>query len=518
MTPAREHNESDGRATFASASPLTDSWRPNVTWIYRGFPAALAVIGVALRVRQYLYNRSMWIDEAAFALSVVSRDLGTLLTEPLAHNQNGPPGFLAATRATVVALGPHDWVLRITPLVAGVLLVLLAVLLARRALSSTPARAAFVGLLAFSPILVYYSSEFKQYSSDALVALAMVTVLSYREARYGTPLIAVVGGIGITGSFPGVLVAASASVLLLYEAVRRSRYRQVMAVGPAWAAGAAIQGAYLLEAGSDRGRLIAQWGDSFAPFPPSSMAEILWYPRSLSGLTELSFRTLGPAGTDLGAISDPLGWVLALLLVFSSIAVVVSRQRLAMVALGAILTALAVSAFQLYPFRTRQLIFLIPIVFFIIATALDVLCRRGKPVRAGLVGLLLVTLLIPPALVTVIEPRANSDMRGALEVVREEYEEGDALAFGAWSLRSFEFYAPTLISSDIPVFSVSPENRPEELLEPAAKNNYRRVWFVLSHRTNEADTLIQDVRRAAPIVLEWTGPGTRLVLFEFHSG
>jgi hypothetical protein len=247
------------------------------------------------------------------------------------------------------------------------------------------------------------------------------------------------------------------------------------------------------------------------------MDEILWYPRSLSGLTELAFRTRGPADIGLGLISDPFGWVLVLVLVFSSIAVIIRRQRLAMVALGAIFTTLVVSAFQLYPFRTRQLIFLVPITFFIMASALDALYRRGKPVWAALAGLLLVALLMPPAIATLVEPRANSDMRDALEVVRDGFEEGDALAFGAWSLRSFEFYARTLVPPEFPVFGVSPENRPEELLEPAERDGYRRVWFVLSHRANEADALIQEVGRTAPIVLDWTGPGTRLVLFEFSS-
>ena len=62
----------------------------------------LVILGVALRFRQYLFNRSFWFDEASLALNVVDRDLTTLLTERLAYPQTVPPGFLVAVRAMVV--------------------------------------------------------------------------------------------------------------------------------------------------------------------------------------------------------------------------------------------------------------------------------------------------------------------------------------------------------------------------------------------------------------------------------
>ena len=35
----------------------------------------LVILGVALRFRQYLFNRSFWFDEASLALNVVDRDV-----------------------------------------------------------------------------------------------------------------------------------------------------------------------------------------------------------------------------------------------------------------------------------------------------------------------------------------------------------------------------------------------------------------------------------------------------------
>ena len=170
----------------------------------------LVNLGIALRFRQYLFNRSLWFDEASLALNVVDRDVTTLLTKPLAYLQSAPPGFLVAARSMVVALGPSDWALRLVPFIAGVLVVLLAVLLARRELTSTVGRLTFVGLVALSPVLIFYSSEFKQYSSDALAAIAVLVGFSRRSSPYGTLLLAGTGFVALVCSLPAIFVAAPA--------------------------------------------------------------------------------------------------------------------------------------------------------------------------------------------------------------------------------------------------------------------------------------------------------------------
>src|SRR5262245_26578453 len=84
----------------------------------------LVALGLALRLRQYLFNRPIWLDEAMLALNVIDRDFGRLLSTRMHSNQSAPPGFLVAARSIVEAFGPYDWALRLLPLAAGILLVL----------------------------------------------------------------------------------------------------------------------------------------------------------------------------------------------------------------------------------------------------------------------------------------------------------------------------------------------------------------------------------------------------------
>lgn len=53
--------------------------------------------GIYMRVKTYLFNRSLWLDEASLALNIVTRGFWNLLN-PLDHNQGAPVGFLLATK------------------------------------------------------------------------------------------------------------------------------------------------------------------------------------------------------------------------------------------------------------------------------------------------------------------------------------------------------------------------------------------------------------------------------------
>ena len=92
--------------------------RPNglVPWVM-----VLLTLGLILRLRQYLFNRSLWLDEAYLAISFMGRDLSELLLQPLANNQAAPLGFLLLVKAVTSVLGTHDWTLRLMPLLSGVL-------------------------------------------------------------------------------------------------------------------------------------------------------------------------------------------------------------------------------------------------------------------------------------------------------------------------------------------------------------------------------------------------------------
>ncbi len=207
-----------------------------VVWI-------LLALGVALRLRVYLFNRSLWLDEAMLALNIMARPFGRLM-EPLEFNQAAPLGFLFAERTAVNLFGGSEYALRFFPLVCGIASLFLFWRLVGRFLSPRAAAVA-LGLFVLADRLVYYSSETKPYSTDVAVGLLVWWVVACADAPSAAParawewVSAVVGAVAIWFSYPVVFLLGGVG---LHWAWRQTKARQwraltvVAATGAIWAA------------------------------------------------------------------------------------------------------------------------------------------------------------------------------------------------------------------------------------------------------------------------------------------
>ncbi|HEY9153183.1 MAG TPA: glycosyltransferase family 39 protein, partial [Anaerolineales bacterium] len=151
---------------------MTTIWKRLKLWIkpdYIGW--LLVVLGVVLRLRQYLADRSLWHDEANLAINLVNRTFSGL-TLPLDYQQGAPIGFLFIEKSILLLLGNKDYILRSFPLFSGLLSLILIRLIVRRYFGATGLFAVLI--FAISWPLIYYSSELKQYSSDAMFALLLI--------------------------------------------------------------------------------------------------------------------------------------------------------------------------------------------------------------------------------------------------------------------------------------------------------------------------------------------------------
>src|SRR5438105_8851772 len=78
---------------------------------------SIGLLGTAVRVRGYLFNRAVWLDEAHLALNIVNRSMGGLF-KPLDHEQGAPFGFLVVEKLAVICFGNNELALRLVPMLA----------------------------------------------------------------------------------------------------------------------------------------------------------------------------------------------------------------------------------------------------------------------------------------------------------------------------------------------------------------------------------------------------------------
>jgi len=187
--------------------------------------AAIAcVVGITLRVVEFVRDRPLWLDEAMLSLNIASRSFAQL-ARPLDYDQSAPVGYLWLERLAVDVGGVNELWLRAVPFVAGLVLVPLVWLVGRRLAGPMTATLAAV-LAALSLSLVTFSAEAKQYGVDPLVTVLIVwfavRVANVPGDRRRWLRLVAIGVAGLLLSQPAIFALGGAAfALALHPAVRR---------------------------------------------------------------------------------------------------------------------------------------------------------------------------------------------------------------------------------------------------------------------------------------------------------
>lgn len=491
----------DDRATAVGRRPAvaTGGHRTSVVlWVLVG-------IGMALRVRQYAFRRSLWNDEAALALNVLHRGYGGL-TKPLWFVQGAPIGFLWLQKTATLTFGDNEYALRLVPLVAGLLSVVVFRSLAARVLPPWGAGVA-MGVFALSPTLVYYASEAKQYGVDVLAVTVLAWFLPWLLGGPVTWRRALLFGgaaaVLVWCSYPAVIVAASVSGVLALVLVVARRYREFarLAAGSAlWAASFVLEYVAFLRRLHGTPSLLAYWAAGFAPRPLSVSSTVRWLGRTAVATAHFPWR--------LTAI--PLA--LALLLV-GEVALVRRRPAMGLLVVGILGAMVLAGMARDYPISDRMVLFTLPIVSLLFG-ALFLLGRR-LVTRLALLAAVLVA--VAPAIGTsadaVIHPYTKTEVRAAYLYVLAHRRPGDAVLVEWEGGPDYLYYHQVLGVTAIGSFDLTGSTtRCDNAAALAPLRTYRRVWFVFAidpGRESHApiDQYRSALRALGPALVTYRSPG-----------
>ena len=188
---------------------------------------ALILFGLTLRAYHYGRNPSVWHDEAALILNVISKSFVGLLG-PLYFAEAGPPLFLWLERAARLLLGDGVFSLRLLPFAASCCALVLVAFTARRLLSTAGAVFAIL-FFACSRSLLWHASEAKPYALDVALA-ALLPALACGPLRTWSlekrlVFYALVAPIAIMLSYPGCFLMGGVLLSLLPDVWRSNRPR-----------------------------------------------------------------------------------------------------------------------------------------------------------------------------------------------------------------------------------------------------------------------------------------------------
>jgi hypothetical protein len=274
------------------------------------------------------------------ALNLVNRSFIDLL-KPLSFNQGAPLGFLLAQKVVISILGSKDYILRLIPLTAGLVSILLMYLVSKK-IGRHLSIILSLGLVALSQNLIYYSSELKQYSTDVLATLVLLLFcLKCLETKVKLTSIVVLGivsSLTIWFSHPSVFICAGIFLTLGLDFALNgdtNRLFWLLGVGVVW--GICIGFIYIINLRylASNNFLLNFWNGGFAPLPPWS--NIGWYKISMINMLK------DPA-------TLPANLITVGLLIIGIFSFSLRRWQLMMILLAPFLFLLITSALGKYPF------------------------------------------------------------------------------------------------------------------------------------------------------------------------
>jgi hypothetical protein len=440
-------------------------------WVIFGF-------GIVTRLTQYIFNGSLWQDEAARALNIINRSFPELL-QPLDYNQGAPIGFLMVEKLLVQLFGNTEYVLRLFPFLCGMISLFLFYKVAKDYIRPQAIPIA-LGLFAISDKLLFSSSETKQYASDVLIALLLYAIATYIRAKRLTPssaaLFGVIGALAIWFSHPAIFILAGVGVSLALFCLQRREWSRIGGLSVVFSLWLLSFAACYFVSLSNLTRnevLLNLWRGTFMPFPPMTLSDATWF-----------------VDTFLKIFRDPVGLSLpgvgAMAFLIGFISMLSERRKEFSLLVSPILLTLLASGLHKYPFSGRLLLFLVPNLLLLMAEGVEQI-RDKTSLDSSIIGLTVIGLLfyhpLSSAIAHIIKPSTLEEIKPVIGYVREHHQEGDLLYlyYGSWP--AFEYYSEKYgFKKSTYIIGVSSREDWSNYAEDLNKlRGNKRVWVLFSH-------------------------------------
>jgi uncharacterized membrane protein len=385
------------------------------------------VVGLFLRTREWLFDRSLWLDELMVTVSITHRGFAGLL-HPLSLNQAAPVGWLWAERLSVDLFGINDMALRFPTWAASIVALGVFPLMARQLVGRSAVPAATL-IFATSPDLIYYAADTKQYSFDVMCVVLAVLATAKLAQRRPTMLTAVSWGlicaVLIWCSQPAIPVCAVCGLVLLLIWFRELDTLLPIVVGGAiLGVSITLDWAATLKHQSANVTLLGYWRGvgGYPPLSQTFSADTHWL-REATTTTE-QFLNISKPFLALGLMACGL------------IVVVLSRRPFQGLLLALPLAAaVALGVTDHYPFARRLALYLYPIIVVLLAASLALSDRPAsprdrwwKPAAVVAAAAALITVAAPGValgLDKAAHPDVSATGRQAVAFVAQHHHKGD---------------------------------------------------------------------------------------------
>ncbi|HYL36157.1 MAG TPA: hypothetical protein VEV17_09625 [Bryobacteraceae bacterium] len=397
------------------------------------------VLGVALRLRYYSYNYSLFFDECALTQNIENRSYGNL-SQTLEYDQAAPFGFLYLQKIVISVLGDSEAALRALPLTCGMLAIVAFYFFTRKLLKGWALVAANV-LMGVNQLAINYSAICKQYSTEMLVAVVML-MLSYPLFDRSCPRglfwrNSVILGLLPWFSFSALFMLAGIGIIMACAQASGGRWlvsKRIAWLCLLWVALLLPIYQYSIRPGTLNSSLHTMWAEDYMPL--QSLADCLgWIWNKFVEVCEMAFNKrlwfLAAAGITVGTTAS-----------------VLHRDWAVLAGAAALCVCYGAAALHQYPVRGRLVLFAMPVLILLLVRGYEWLRRMFAGVvllaADAIVGAALLWCTLSAIKAVFLYPTYIDQPREVLRFARSQWRPGDRLYATPYSTACVLYYRKPL--------------------------------------------------------------------------
>lgn len=480
----------------------------------------IVLLGVCLRLREFMTFRSLWLDEVALLIQIKRRSYEALLMKGVGGNQGAPAAFLVLSKLSLGSFSSLEVGGRFISLLCGIGSMVVSAWLVAASFRDSATKLVSLLLIATSPWLIYFAAEGKHYMQEVFIALLLVSAtLRYEGGKMSVRIFGALGFVSVWFSHNAPVVLCACGGVLIVKAWIRGERRTALtlvSVAMTWILSFGLHAATNMRALFGNRVLMNYWGHGLAPWRKGILVVMAWGQdvwANLMGYIFIPPRLLSPSDATatrwIGAWECALGVVVALGVVR------MFRQRSPLFPYAVAIPAIAfsLSLLRIAPFSSRLVLYTAPFILLSAANGVVWLAEgartRGVLFTGGALGALLCVVVPSVAISTerFISPVDRSDMKGALRFLAGArtptdllvMRRSDSVVAAVYTKRDRSLAMPFLFTewkiAKAPVMC-------SRLRKRLALSPDRDMWIVGVLQSDEVERAVEELERRCIVVTQ----------------
>jgi|688.fasta_scaffold12614_1 hypothetical protein len=452
----------------------------------------IILFGVSFSLIQFFYNRSLWLDEAMLANNIIERNFWEL-TKPLDYAQVAPILFLQIVKLFATLIPNSEFGLRLFPLLCYWASLFFFYKLSKLILKRHSAITLSITLFIFNYILIYYSSELKQYMADVFVCLVLFyfSIKKSNSIEKDYLLFIILGSTLVFLSNITPIILLSCGIYLVYNnlsyPLKRGSLKILSFIFSSWFISFLIYFTFFIYNHPTKNAMLSYWQNenAFLPINPlnANFYDFLLAKMKMIFYTLLNLKKMG-------------GIVFFILYLIGAISLGYKKNfGLGLFVFFPIMVHLLLSAVKLYPFDLRLILYLAPFFILTISIGFDNLLGYASNIfknkNIHLLGFLPSFFFIIYFFYKSSFPIENEEIKKAFRYIGHYVKPQDQIYIYYSAIPAFKYYKSiNHFSPGNPlVFGVTPDSDKSNFIDQI-KNMQGRTWFLFSHPFNNDDKFL----------------------------